>query len=223
MLHHAPDSALDRMVGLRNLSDSDELRVKATEDSYAWTERVLTDEDRNFLKKAEDHPVELKSGECVLLHASPCDPVGNEGNYLRSVEDAEEALARLAENPLVRVCFFGHTHIASAYQQVVLDRPYANVKEYRFNDLRRPISLVNASGGLPARWLVNPGSVGQPRDGVREASYALFDNDQWGVEFRRVAYDWQKTVDAINAISIDSMSGDSKNVLSRRIETGGRE
>lgn len=80
------------------------------------------------------------------------------------------------------VCLFGHTHVPTVYAAVSLDG----------EDLWRTVPLRNERCGYRMAPLVraffNPGSVGQPRDGLPLASYGIFDNDQRVVEVRRVRY-----------------------------------
>jgi diadenosine tetraphosphatase ApaH/serine/threonine PP2A family protein phosphatase len=110
--------------------------------------------------------------EIGLYHASPRDPVWE---YVLSVEAAEAAV-ELAEE---RVILVGHSHVPLVY------RP-------------RPELWGHAPGGVELelgseRWLLNPGSVGQPRDGDPHAAYLLLDLAGERASFRRVAYDVEAT------------------------------
>ena len=110
----------------------------------------------------------------TLVHGSPRDPVWE---YLLSVESA---LANLAyfDTP---GCVVGHSHM-----QFVLDIDHIDAS-------LGPVE-IGAPLKLPTgRYYLNPGSVGQPRDGDPRAAWALLDLDARTVEFRRVKYDIQAT------------------------------
>jgi len=155
--------------------------VVATELSHAWTVEQLAPEQQDWLlglASTAQRPLE----HVLLVHASPCDPVGEEGNYLHDVLDAEEAWLSL-EQPL---CFFGHTHSNVVFRRVVHTRLYDNTER-----IARPTDPIPVNG---QPLLVNPGSVGQPRDGLATANYAIYDDTVQQIEFYRVAYDVSETI-----------------------------
>ena len=132
-----------------------------------WTASVIDELARGFL--ASLAPEEHADG-VDLYHASPRDPVWE---YVLS-EEAADAAFGLTAAPIVLV---GHSHV-----------PLAIVSE----DGR--IAGGHAPDGTTAelehgRWLLNPGSVGQPRDGDPRAAWLLLDLDRGLAEFRRAAYD----------------------------------
>jgi len=136
-----------------------------------WTRTVLLDENRAFLGELEP---EARDERAELFHASPRDPVWE---YVITEESALAAL-ELTVSPLVLV---GHSHIA--------------------------LSVSMANGGLSGavapegteatlgegRRLLNPGSVGQPRDGDPRAAWLEVDFDARTARFHRVAYDIERT------------------------------
>jgi predicted phosphodiesterase len=137
--------------------------------SARWTQDVLTDEARTYLEPLEPKAVR---DDAALFHASPRDPVWE---YVLSPQVARASLAAV-EAPLVLV---GHSHVALRYgwdQQAL-----AVCEEGTRVDLARE------------RWLLNPGSVGQPRDGDARAAYLLIDFEAHAAEFRRVRYPFAKT------------------------------
>jgi len=87
------------------------------------------------------------------------------------------------------VTFFGHTHLqgafyrGSGYNDETLKPQYRNSREPE----RIELSLKPG-----ARYLLNPGSIGQPRDGDWRAAYAIYDSDARMAEFHRVPYDLEK-------------------------------
>ena len=139
--------------------------------AVSWTKEHLSASSRAYL--AELAPMSRVSG-CALFHGSPRGPVWS---YVLKPSEISDSFALTGE-PLLLV---GHTHFAMAAtvanEQLVLERvePGASV------DLTR------------GRWLLNPGSVGQPRDGDPRAAYLLLDLDAGRAEFKRVEYDVART------------------------------
>jgi diadenosine tetraphosphatase ApaH/serine/threonine PP2A family protein phosphatase len=134
-----------------------------------WTMEVLEDEPRRYLESLAPQAV-LDRAE--LYHASPRDPVWE---YVLAPEVAFLSL-EATEKPLVLV---GHSHVALRFgaEQLAL----ALSEEGTEVDLARE------------RWLLNPGSVGQPRDGDPRAAWLLLDFDAERAFFHRVAYPIEKT------------------------------
>jgi diadenosine tetraphosphatase ApaH/serine/threonine PP2A family protein phosphatase len=140
-------------------------------ESARWTRGVLTAEARSFLESLE--PRATREG-VELFHASPRDPVWE---YVLTVETAASAF-ELTEAPLVLV---GHSHIplALALEGRKLDGGHApEGTEAQLDGERR---------------LLNPGSVGQPRDGDPRAAWLLLDFASGRASFRRVAYPVERT------------------------------
>jgi predicted phosphodiesterase len=137
----------------------------------AWTREVLANEARAFLDGLEPAG---RAADVALFHGSARDPVWE---YVLSDEAASTTLM-LTEEPLVLV---GHSHAALqiALRETVLEGGLA------------PDGTELELAG--ARWLLNPGSVGQPRDGDPHAAYLLLDLDAQRASFRRVAYDIELT------------------------------
>jgi len=111
---------------------------------------------------------------CELYHGSPREPVWA---YVLRAANATDAFS-LSSEPLVLV---GHSHYALAASLVG--------EELGFG-LAPGGTTVDLSTG---RWLLNPGSVGQPRDGDSRSAYLLLDLDAGSAEFRRVAYEIERT------------------------------
>jgi diadenosine tetraphosphatase ApaH/serine/threonine PP2A family protein phosphatase len=136
-----------------------------------WTREVLSAGSRRYLDGLE--PKGRTEG-VELFHASPRDPVWD---YVLSGEAALDAL-HLTEAPLVLV---GHSHVALA---VVLSGRELS------GGLAPAGTEVDLSEG---RWLLNPGSVGQPRDGDPRAAFLLLDLGAGRGSFRRVEYPIERT------------------------------
>jgi diadenosine tetraphosphatase ApaH/serine/threonine PP2A family protein phosphatase len=130
-----------------------------------WTITQLPSEDLRWLS---DLPEQSEREGALLVHGSPRSPTFE---YILDGSSAMANLRLLGSS----VCFHGHSHIPGMFhveQNGRLGHDYAE----RTFDVQGPA-------------LVNPGSVGQPRDGDPDASYLVWDSKQATVEFRRVAYD----------------------------------
>ena len=129
-----------------------------------WTVSVLEAEDLGWLKALPETHVKE---DVVLVHASPREPIYE---YVLDAATAEANLLLLQD----RVCFHGHTHVPGIF--------FFNGGSVA-HDYRLGIA------GFQGPMLINPGSIGQPRDAVPDASYGVWDTDTQSFEFRRVAYD----------------------------------
>jgi diadenosine tetraphosphatase ApaH/serine/threonine PP2A family protein phosphatase len=151
-----------------------------------WTQDVLEDEHAEWLRSLRPQGAEDGVG---LYHASPRDPVWE---YVLSTLLAELCLDAADE----RVCVVGHSHVALSFV-----RPEG---EAATGEPRRAGDALELSGG---EWLVNPGSVGQPRDGDPRAAWLLLDTDTWSAEWRRTEYDIAGAASAIRAARLpDSLA-----------------
>jgi diadenosine tetraphosphatase ApaH/serine/threonine PP2A family protein phosphatase len=144
--------------------------------SAAWTRGVLNAEARAYLESLR--PTAQRE-HVELFHASPRDPVWE---YVLSV-DAVEAAFELTGEPLVLV---GHSHVPLA---IVLE-------EGQLGGGLAPDG-TEAELGSSARLLLNPGSVGQPRDGDPRAAWLLLDYAAGHASFRRVSYPVGRTQEEI--------------------------
>ena len=145
-------------------------------ESARWTASVLSEESRRFLE-----PLAARAAHdgVELYHASARDPVWE---YVLTAEAALVSLA-LTEAPVVLV---GHSHVALALSFV----------DGRLEGGVAP-GGVELELGDADRWLLNPGSVGQPRDGDPRAAYLLLDLGERRASFRRVDYPIERTQDEI--------------------------
>ena len=154
-----------------------------------WTREQLTPDNAEFLRT---RPRMLQSEETLFVHGSVRDP----DEYILNGAVARENLAVLtADYPNVQVCFFGHTHVKTVVPSP--DGPSSGSHD----------TLDLTSGGP---YLVNPGSVGQPRDGDTFASYVLVENtqDETRIAYRFVEYDVEKAQDKIRAAGLPGMLAD---------------
>lgn len=134
-----------------------------------WTLDQLSPENRDYLAALPPGPLEIDD-VLQICHGSPDD----EDEYIFEPVDAVEALRGLSR-PL---CMFGHTHVPVGYWLS------ANEFDLIVPDGQTRIDLVPGR-----RYMVNPGSVGQPRDGDPRAAYGIVDTDTPSVTLYRVEYD----------------------------------
>jgi predicted phosphodiesterase len=133
-----------------------------------WTQETLTESSRAFLLSL---PERVNQDHVTLAHGSPRQPVWE---YLLDVHNATLNFEYF-DSPY---CFVGHTHLPVLYH---LDEEHSNARLL----VLRPNTRLN----LVPRAIVNPGSVGQPRDRDPRASYAIYDPEEYTWEYYRVPYD----------------------------------
>lgn len=132
-----------------------------------WTRERLDDDHRAWLASL---PLTAQVDDATLVHASPAHP--EEWEYVVSAEDGFEALGAFP----TRWGFIGHSHLPGVWSIGSSGPAY-----------RPGAGTVTLERGR--RYLVNVGSVGQPRDRDARAAYAVWDVEQGRVEIRRVGYD----------------------------------
>lgn len=138
-----------------------------------WTSARLTPDSRRYL---ESLPLKLEKYDITLAHGSPRDPIWE---YIVFPNVAQANLNDFA----TEACFVGHTHIPVIYSCEDTGRACISIEP----SYDAPFALGNG------RQIINPGSVGQSRDGIPDARYILLDLDQRTVLYRRVAYDIGRT------------------------------
>ncbi len=135
-----------------------------------WTRDKISSDNKAFLKKLKKGPRQAQK-ELTICHGAPFD----EDFYIFGEFDAAEAFLHF-EGP---VCFFGHTHFPFIYTEKrnLVEGSYA----------AEGIEPVVLEKGV--RYLINPGSVGQPRDRNSKAACAVYDTETKTVFFHRIPYD----------------------------------
>lgn len=152
-----------------------------------WTRAALTAENLAWLAAMPQGPVIAGEGAASCAHGSPLD----EDEYLLTLRDAWAPLERMS----TPVTFFGHTHVQGGFLHLGTERreirPNFPVRESRLGRSKQSAGPQAARVDLPegSRVLINPGSVGQPRDRDWRAAYAIFDSDEQTVTFCRIPYD----------------------------------
>ncbi len=138
--------------------------------SVVWTREQVSEEQRDFLNEL---PIVAESGLFSATHGSFFNP--SDWLYIRNIEDAKKAFDYLTKP----VGFIGHTHLPKLFVkrgEIFEDQNFSKFKIKR-----------------GSKYIVNPGSVGQPRDGNPQASYCILNTFWKTVELKRVSYDISKT------------------------------
>jgi predicted phosphodiesterase len=151
-----------------------------------WTREQLTPQNLKWLSELPQGPIQVNGLTGVqFVHGSPVD----EDEYVVSARDALEPLL-LSSMPLT---FFGHSHLQGSFST---NNSNSDVfrPEYRTVGQTETVEFPLKAG---IRYLVNPGSVGQPRDGDWRAAFALFDSDAQIVSFCRTPYNLKSAQDRI--------------------------
>jgi diadenosine tetraphosphatase ApaH/serine/threonine PP2A family protein phosphatase len=138
-----------------------------------WTRDRLGADHQKFLSGL---PLGTTHGEATCVHASPRRP--EEWDYLLSAEDGFQAFGDFA----TRLCFVGHSHLPGVWSLGSSGPAYEDLAGPAFHDCRIPFHDGR-------RYIINVGSVGQPRDRDPRAAYILWDEDERSVTLRRVMYD----------------------------------
>jgi len=151
-----------------------------------WTRETITAATREFLEGLEPTYLEEQVG---LYHASPRDPIWE---YVLSPLQAELCLDAQPH----RICLIGHSHVALSFSRAEGESATGQTRD---KDEELDIS--------EGEWLINPGSVGQPRDGDPRAAWLELDIDGWGAVYRRTEYDIDGAAAAIRAARLpDSLA-----------------
>ena len=179
-----PDEVVERLsaenaVGVRGNHDSaaiGELETDAFNDdariAVEWTAARISVDTKRWLAAL---PLRMIDAPFTLVHGSPRDPTWE---YVFSASIARANLAAFE----TRHCLVGHTHVPIVFRE----RKTGGVE----TAIAKPSSRMRLDG---ARTIVNPGSVGQPRDGDPRASAILLDTDKNVVEWRRIEYPIEQT------------------------------
>lgn len=176
------------------LDDADGFNPVARSAAY-WTRDALTAEHRRWLAALPRGP-QLVDDLIEICHGSPLD----EDLYVLDELDALRALKR-ARRP---VCLFGHTHCPSTF------RLAGGMLESHGPATSGAVEIHLRSG---AKYLVNPGSVGQPRDGDPRAAYAIVDTTGRHIALHRVSY-------AVEVAQNKIVEAGLPEVLARRLAAG---
>jgi predicted phosphodiesterase len=153
-----------------------------------WTREHLGQAELDLMRSLSPS---ASRGEIGFYHASPRDPVWE---YVIETERAEENLNEQKE----RIALIGHSHIALYFT--------------RIEEMARTTSVLASHGAqiemTRGQWLVNPGSVGQPRDGDPRAAWLSLDTETLKAEYHRVEYPIEEAAEAIREAGLPSHLAD---------------
>jgi predicted phosphodiesterase len=152
-------------------------------DSMDWTTQQLTDREISIIA---DYELEAECEGSCLVHASPHEP--DQWHYILSGKDAEAGFKR-AEHKLT---FFGHTHLPMIFSRAA-DGKVRGQTGHTFDPDEESC------------YLVNVGSVGQPRDNDPRACYVVFDSSEAVVTYCRVTYDVRTAQTKMTVAELPSM------------------
>jgi len=127
-----------------------------------------------FLEFFLDLPLTREGRDYLACHGTPTSA----DSYINYHFQGKKVLKMLDKGLRLRVCFFGHTHRRALW--------------YKY--IRGKVATQPLTPGkifLEPKWhyLINPGSVGQPRDGNPDAAYAIFDDEEFSIQYKSVPYD----------------------------------
>ncbi|MEJ5166366.1 MAG: metallophosphoesterase family protein [Thermoanaerobaculia bacterium] len=142
-----------------------------------WTRKNLKEENLNFLKTLSPGPVKIEN--FLICHGSPID----EDLYILSSYEAYESFMKTKE----KIIFFGHSHIPSVF---IFEK--SKISGYL---MKGDYLHLNLQKNL--RYLINPGSVGQPRDGNPKLSFIIFDSKKYSLTLYRIPYDFKMAMKSI--------------------------
>jgi len=150
-----------------------------------WTAEVLEEKYRQKIPELRYLHI---TPSVTLAHGSPNDP--DEFRYILSLKDAQASF-RAFETP---IGFVGHTHIPSRFTESSGDAEYLGPARYPLNKKER--------------YILNPGSVGQPRDQDPRLSFGIFNEEDWSFEIVRLQYDNKKAAEKIRKAGLPSYLAD---------------
>jgi len=153
-----------------------------------WTRAQLDETQLQFLDKL---PLTQESGNCLFVHATAAEPKSWE--YITGTLEAIKSMHATK----CRITFCGHVHEPALYNL----SPTGKVSSFV------PTGDSSIPLGTQRRWLVLPGSVGQPRDGNPAACYALFDDTSNELVYFRVPYDYETTAAKIRKAGLPQSIG----------------
>ncbi|MGC8764733.1 MAG: metallophosphoesterase family protein [Brevinematia bacterium] len=139
-----------------------------------WTDENLRHTYRQFLERLPE--IYRYSNEILCVHGSPIDP----DEYILRTSTAQRSLQKIKDEG-IKICFHGHSHVPGIFNE---NANFFYEEDKKFY-LREGV------------FLINPGSVGQPRDRNPMASYCIFDETDFSVMFYRVEYNISRTCEKI--------------------------
>lgn len=154
--------------------------------ALAWTRKNLDAESKGFLKSLR---LAYSNNDLAMVHGTPQRP--QDFDYLSDGRMAEEAFGYLDAD----ICFIAHTHVPGIYA-----KDASTLLSYTGEN------YIKIKAGN--KYIVNVGSVGQPRDGNPDAAYCVFDTEKGKIHIKRVSYDVETARKKIIDAGLPMMLGD---------------
>jgi predicted phosphodiesterase len=171
------DSVLgNHEVSLREKRERHRLNFMARENNVA-TENLLSSMSTNYCKKLARF---IQLGDAFFVHGFPPDSV-----HKYSHKQSDETLLETFSSPLINYYFVGHTH--------ELDMVSLKDEQLHRTRLTEGVYVLSVTG----KYMINVGSVGQPRDGNNTAKYVVWDMEKRSLEVNYVPYDFERTIEKI--------------------------
>lgn len=157
-------------LGLIDITYFNEVAKRA----ILWTREQLRPDNEEFLRAM---PMSIEAADMLFVHASPRNP--ESWNYVITMGDARQSFQHFGQ----RVCFIGHSHTPFIVESNGAGLTCPDTPGVELRD--------------DCRYLVNVGSVGQPRDRNPDACFAIFDREASRIDIHRVEYDLASAQDEI--------------------------
>ncbi len=155
-----------------------------------WTQKTLTDESKEYLKNLEYVKYVDEAQKIMLVHSSPLFP--ENWNYILNTDDAKTAFFKISGE---QVCFIGHSH-----QPIIFTKDLA--------DKVVMLSPKDITLDENYKYFINVGSVGQPRDGIRDSSYVIYDLDKQKITYKRTPYNVEAAAQKIRDEDLSDVLAD---------------
>lgn len=172
------------------IGEKNETLKEDTRKMIDWTREQLSEELHNHI--AEKMPNKMQH-ECgfLITHGSP----RNKDEYLLKLHSFVANLKLMEEKyPTIRVAFHGHTHLPSVMAR-------GHIVQEIHEDMKIMLDPEKA-------YLINPGSVGQPRDKCPKTSFGIYNNEEFSFRFYRRDYDIKKTQEKVRALGFSERFAD---------------
>jgi predicted phosphodiesterase len=163
--------------------------------AVAWTRENVAERTLALLRELE--PEGEREG-IALFHASPRDPVWE---YVLSAEQADGCFDVQPE----RIALIGHSHVSLFFVRPTADEQGDGIRGAQSSD----DTLLDLAAGC---WLINPGSVGQPRDGDPRAAWLELDTTEPSARFHRIGYDVERAAASISSAGLPRRLADRLHV-----------
>ncbi len=181
--------------GVIHLNERRDTFNEVAKQAILWQSRIISDANKRILVEL---PYLLSfDGLFSAVHGDYTNP--KEFNYVSTIEEAQNSMSAM-KTP---IGFVGHTHIPSIY----IENPGENGEDrfiyIKIEDNNRVFYLDENR-----RYLINPGSLGQPRDGNPRASFVLFNSDEMSLKFYRMSYNIKQEALRIRSAKLPELLAD---------------